>query len=312
MKVGLVVGPWGMDAEAFLGAIKDAERLGFSSFYVGDHFFVGPFLDSYDPYLLMALAARETRTITFGPLVTPVMFREPWIVGRWAAQIDLLSGGRFVMGLGVGWQEAEHAAYGIPYPPLRERFDRLEEMILLMKQMWQPGPGQFAGKYYQLNGPDTLPKPAEGRPPILIGGGGERRTLKLVARYGSEWSAPGLSPDELRRKLEVLAGHCEHVGRNPAEIRCSMLSMGPIGATATEIDAATQQQMERTPPATEMSLADYRAVLKERGGIVGGVEEIVDSLGRLAEAGVNEALFVYAPGVPEFLASEVLAKAAAL
>jgi alkanesulfonate monooxygenase SsuD/methylene tetrahydromethanopterin reductase-like flavin-dependent oxidoreductase (luciferase family) len=217
-----------------------------------------------------------------------------------------------VLGLGVGWQEAEHTAYGIPYPPLRERFDRLEEAILLMRQMWQPGPGQYRGKYYELNGPDTLPKPAPGRPPILFGGGGERRTLKLVARYGDEWSAPGLAPAELRRKLEVLAGHCEHAGRDPKTIRCSMLSMGPIGATPADVDAATQQQMERTPPPTAMSLAEYRETLKERGGIVGGVDEIVQQLGTLAEAGLDEALFVYAPGVPEFLASEVLPRAAAL
>lgn len=309
MEIGLVLGPWGMSPDTFVSVIKEAEALGFSSFYAGDHFFVGPQLDSPEPYLLFTLAARETSRIRFGPLVTPVMFRSPWELGKWAAQLDLLSGGRFVMGLGVGWSEAEHRAYGIAYPPLKERFDRLDEAIQLMRAMWGPGPASFAGRYYQLEGVDALPKPAAGRPPIMIGGGGEQRTLGLAAKYAAEWSAPGLMPEAFKRKLEILAGHCDRVGRDPATIRHSMLSMGPIGATQEAIEAATQLQYSRIPPPSPMSMADYRASMKQRGAIVGGAGEVLESLGGLAEAGVDEVLFVYGPGVPEFLASTVLGAA---
>jgi F420-dependent oxidoreductase-like protein len=312
MEIGLVAGPWGMDADEVVGAVQSAERLGFASFYLGDHFYVGQQLESYDPYILFTLVARETSRIRFGPLVTPVMFRAPWNLGRLAAQIDILSGGRFVLGLGAGWSEAEHTTYGVPYPPLKERFDRLDEAIQVMRAMWAPGPASFQGQYYRLRDAEALPKPGAGRPPILIGGGGEQRTLRLAAKYAQEWSGPGLAPAEFRRKLDVLAGHCEQVGRDPATIRHSMLSMGPIGATEADIDAATKQQMERTPPPEPMSLAEYRAALKARGGIVGGVEEIIDSLGQLSEAGVDEALFVYSPAVPAFLASAILPKVARL
>ena len=176
--------------------------------------------------------------------------------------------------------------------------------------MWGPGPANFEGTYYQLRDCDALPKPAEGRPPIVLGGGGEKRTLQLVAKYAAEWSAPGLTPEAFRRKLGVLAEHCASVGRDPATVRHSMLSMGPVGATQADIEAATQQQIERTPPSPRMSLAEYRQALKEQGGIVGGVGEVVDSLGQLAAAGVDEALFVYSPNLLPFLASEILPVAA--
>lgn len=312
MEIGLVAGPWGMDAGEVVDAVRSAEELGFASCYLGDHFYVGQQLESFDPYILFTLIARETGRIRFGPLVTPVMFRAPWNLGRLAAQIDLLSGGRFVLGLGAGWSEAEHRTYGVPYPPLKERFDRLDEAIQVMQAMWGPGPASFNGTYYRLQEADTLPKPAPGRPPILIGGGGERRTLALAAKYAHEWSGPGLAPAEFKRKLDVLAEHCGREGRDPSTIRHSMLSMGPIGATQADIDAATQQQMDRTPPPEPMTLAEYRAALKARGGIVGGVGEIIDSLGQLAEAGVDEALFVYSPALPAFLASEILPRTAAL
>jgi alkanesulfonate monooxygenase SsuD/methylene tetrahydromethanopterin reductase-like flavin-dependent oxidoreductase (luciferase family) len=312
MDVGLVVGPWGMSFDDFVAAIREAEALGFTSFYAGDHFFVGPQLDSPDPYLLFALAARETTRIAFGPLVTPVMFRTPVELARFGAQLDILSGRRFVMGVGAGWQELEHRTYGIDYPSLRERFDRLDEALEVMRALWSGGPVTHQGRYYRLEGADCRPRPAPTRPRVLIGGGGERRTLALVAKHAGEWSAPGLSPGQLRHKRAVLAGHCSAIGRDPAEIRISMLSMGPIGATQADIDAATQQQYDRTPPAQPMSLAAYRQSLKEQGGIVGGPGEIVDRLGELAAAGVHEALFVYAPGVPAFLASHVLPSATRL
>ncbi len=305
MKISIVSGPWGASVDEVIGSAREAERLGFSSWYLGDHFFVGPQVDSYDPFLLFTLVARATNTIRFGPLVSPVTFRPPWEMGRWAAQLDVLSGQRFVMGLGVGWNADEHRAYGIPYGSLGERFDRLDEYIQVMKLLWADGPAKFSGQFYQLDGADALPKPSAGRPPIVIGGGGERRTLRLVAKYANEWNAPMLAPDAYRAKRAVLAKHCAAVDRDPATIWYSMLSVGPIGGTPSEIDTATRTHMEMFSPRTDISPAEYRAGLKARGGIVGGRDEILDALGGLAEAGVNEMVFVDTPGVLQFLASEV-------
>lgn len=312
MQISLVAAQWGKSVDEIIGAARETERLGFPAFYLGDHFFVGPQVDSYDPYLLFALMARETSSIRFGPLVTPVMFRPPWELGRWAAQLDVLSNQRFVMGLGVGWGVDEHRAYGVPYGSLGERFDRLDEYIQVMKLMWADAPASFSGRYYQLDGANSLPKPAAGRPPIVIGGSGERRTLRLVASYADEWNSGGLTLGDYQRKLGILDDHCAVVGRDPASIRHSKISLGPIGATQAEVDEATRSTMEMLPPPEQMSLAAYREGMKGRGAIVGGPSEILDSLGHLAEAGLDEVVMLYAPGVPDWLASDVLPKLARL
>ena len=316
MDIGLVVGPWGVTFEEAIASMRASERYGFASYYLGDHFYTVNQIDSLEPYLLFALAARETERIRFGSLVTPVMFRPPSNVGRLAAQLDLLSGGRFVLGLGVGWNEGEHIAYGLGYPSLGERFDRLEEYLQVLRAMWGERPASFEGRYYQLREAQALPKPAARRPTVLIAGGGEKRTLPLVARYAHEWNAVDLPLDAYRHKCELLAGYCDEIGRDPGEIRHVMTTMGLIGATDAEVEAATLLQMQRMPPPPGMSPADYREMLRGIGAIMGTPDEIVDKLGRLAEAGIDEVQFTYfdlsSDSVPAWLASEVLPQVADL
>ncbi|MDE2669333.1 MAG: TIGR03560 family F420-dependent LLM class oxidoreductase [Chloroflexota bacterium] len=316
MDIGLVVGPWGVTFEEAVSSMRVTEQHGFSSYYLGDHFYTVDQIDSLEPYMLFALAARETERISFGSLVTPVMFRPPSNLGRLAAQLDVLSGGRFVLGLGIGWNEGEHAAYGIDYPSLGERFDRLEESLEVMGRMWGAGPASFEGRYYRLRGADTRPKPWSGRPPVLIAGGGEKRTLPLVAKYADAWNAVDLPLDDYRRKSEILAAECEASGRDPGEIRHTMTTMGLIGSTDAEVEAATLLQMQRMPPPPGMSPADYREMLRGIGAIMGTPDEIVDKLGRLAEAGIDEVQFTYfdlsSDSVPAWLASEVMPQVADL
>lgn len=275
-----------------------------------DHYFIGTQQDSLEAYLSFVLAARETSRIRFGPLVSPVTFRSPVDVGRMAAQIDLLSGGRFVMGLGAGWNEAEHRAYGIPFPPIKERFDRLEEAIQLMQRLWGEGPVDFAGRFYQLEGANCLPKPAAGRPPILIGGGGERRTLKLAARYAAEWNGVNLPPDQYAHKAGVLAQHCEAEGRDPATIRRSLMTFGLVGPSEAHIDAATRRRQAMFPQAANLSAGEFRAVMRARGSIVGTTDEVVDQLGQLARLGCEEVQFQHfdfeSDDVPAYLAAEIV------
>lgn len=312
----MVEGQNGLTWERWIHILQLAERLGFPTVFRSDHYFIGPQQDSLEAYLSFAVAARETKRIRFGPLVSPVTFRSPVDVGRMAAQVDLLSGGRFVMGLGAGWNEPEHRAYGIPFPPVKERFDRLEEAIQVIRALWSPGPAAFSGKHYQLDGADCQPKPAEGRPPILIGGAGEKRTLKLVARYAAEWNSVNLSPDAYAQKVAVLERHCEAEGRDPATIRRSMMTFAVIGPDQASLDRATERMMSMWGARPGTSPAEYRETLRARGMIVGGKAEILDALGNYARHGLEEVQFQHFSfdddTVPEFLANDVAAAAANL
>lgn len=303
----MVEGQNGLTWERWRHILALAERLRFPTVFRSDHYFIGPQQNSLEAYLSFVMAAAETRSIRFGPLVSPVTFRSPVDVGRMAAQLDVLSGGRFVMGLGAGWNEAEHRTYGIPFPHVGERFDRLEEALQVIRALWAEGPAAFAGQFYRLDGADCLPKPAR-RVPILIGGGGEKRTLGLVARYADEWNAVNLSPAAFRQKLDVLERHCEAAGRDPQAIRKSMMAFAIVGPTRAAIDAATRRMMTMFG-SKNASPEGFREEAKARGVIAGGTEEVVDQLGQLARLGMREVQFQHftfdSDQVPEYLAAEV-------
>lgn len=303
----MVEGQNGLTWERWSHILALAERLGFPTVFRSDHYFIGPQQDSLDPYLSFVMAAQATSRIRFGPLVSPVTFRSPVDHARMAAQIQTLSGGRFVMGVGAGWNEPEHAAYGIPFPPVRERFDRLEEAIQVMERLWAPGPATFDGKHYRLAGADCQPKPTPAAPPLLIGGGGEKRTLRLVARHASEWNCVNLSPAAYAAKVQVLERHCEAEGRDPATIRRSMMAFAIVGPTERELDAASTVIMRMF--GGRGTLAEFREGAKARGMIVGTTGEVVDTLGRLAELGLQEVELQHfdfdSDAVPEYLAADV-------
>lgn len=200
-----------------------AEAAGFDLVTVMDHFHqipgVGrpeePMLEAYT--LLGALAAR-TRRVRLGTMVTGVTYRNPALLAKAVTALDVVSGGRAVCGLGAAWYEEEHAALGYEFPPVGERMDRLDEALQVCRLMFSQDRASFDGRYYRLDGALNSPRPIQpGGPPILIGGGGERRTLRLVAKYAdlSNWFGP---LDELRHKGEVLERHCAEVGRDPAQI----------------------------------------------------------------------------------------------
>ena len=311
MKVSLMVeGQNGLTWDRWRHILALAERLKFPGVFRSDHYFIGQQQDSLDPYLSFAFAAEKTSTIRFGPLVSPVTFRSPVDHARMAAQVDLLSGGRFTMGVGAGWNEPEHTAYGIPFPPIKERFERLEEWIQMMKLLWTNDAASFDGKHYRLQEANMMPKPAAARPPLLIGGGGERKTLRLVARYADEWNAVNLTPEIFRHKLEVLSTHCQAEDRDPATIAKSMMTFGIIGPSRADIDAATSRLMSMF--GGRGSPEEFRKGAAERGMIVGGTDEVVDRLGRLAELGMDEVMFQHfnfdVDDVPEYLAAEIAPK----
>lgn len=310
MRVGLMVeGQAGLTWERWIHILHTAERLKFPSVFRSDHYFIGGHKSSLDAYLTFAIAARETSNIRFGPLVTPVTFRSPVDVGRMAAQVNELSSGRFLLGLGAGWNEPEHRQYGIPFPPVSERFDRLEESINLIKTMWGEGPSSYKGKFYSIENVNTLPKPVYGEDtPILIGGKGPKRTLPLVAKYADEWNATIAPPDEYQRILNILQDCCVEIDRDPATIHKSMMLFTVLAGDERSLDRMTRHLM-RANGVTGSPKAFRETLASERNFMIGLTTEAVDRLGQYADMGVEEVQFEHfnyaSDEWPEYLASEI-------
>jgi len=215
---------------------KAAEEGGFSWFTMMDHWFqMEQFATAQDPmlegYTSLGFLAGQTDRMTLSLLVTGVTYRHPGLLAKIVTTLDVLSGGRAMLGLGAAWYEREHEGLGVPFPPLRERFERLEEALQICRQMWSDDDGPFRGRHYQLAETICSPKPVRlPRPPILVGGSGERKTLKLVAQYADACNLFASGPAEVKHKLEVLARHCDDAGRDPAEIEKTILGGGdPVG-----------------------------------------------------------------------------------
>ena len=171
MDIGLMVeGQNGLTWDRWIHIYKLAERLAFPSLFRSDHYFIGTQRRSLDTFASLAVAARETKNIRLGPLVSPMTFRSPVELARTAVSLDQLSGGRFVLGLGAGWHQPEHDAYGFRFPEVPERANRFVEGVEIVKHLWGEGPGNFDGRYFQLRDVDMQPKPPKGRPWLLIGG----------------------------------------------------------------------------------------------------------------------------------------------
>lgn len=313
MKVGVQVGegqPLTWDRWRHIVAMT--ERLGFHSLFRSDHYWNGVQKDAIDVFLSHVATGMESERIRFGTLVTPVTFREPVNVGRAAQQLDALSNGRFVLGLGVGWYELEHQVYGLDYPPLGERYDRLIEAIELMKVLWYSTDGHYDGKYYRLAGTDSQPHPPAGRPPILIGGTGRKRTLGLTAAYADEWNAVALDVNAYREAAAALDQHCEAIGRDPSTIRRSVLIFTDLAPD----EATGRLALERLVQMTQPGKTVEEALASGRGPWRGSLEQMVDHLGQLAELGVEEVLFDHVShdmdDIPEFWAAEVMPRIADL
>lgn len=229
---------------------RTAEDAGFSSLWVMDHFFqlpmIGdPELDMHEGYATLSYMAAVTEEITLGTLVTGATYRHPGVLVKQVTTLDVLSSGRAWLGIGAAWFEREHLGLGVPFPPLRERFERLEEAVQIAMQMWSPDNGPFKGKHYTLEETICQPQPlSRPRPPIMIGGGGEKKTLRLVAKYADACNVAG-NTDEIKHKFDVLKRHCDDVGRNYEEIERTVMTITPPGDAAIEpakalIDAGAQ------------------------------------------------------------------------
>jgi F420-dependent oxidoreductase-like protein len=221
-----------------------AEQAGFSTFTVMDHYLQMEYAGSVaepmlEAYTTLAYVAARTERMTLGVLVTGVPYRHPGLLAKIVTTLDVLSGGRARLGIGASWYEREQRALGVPVVPVAERFERLEETLRICLQMWSGDHGPFNGRHYQLA--ETLCSPAplsQPHPPILVGGGGERKTLRLAARYADACNVFASSPADVAHKLEVLRGHCDAEGRDYDAVTKTVLAIRPALADVDEFLAA--------------------------------------------------------------------------
>jgi F420-dependent oxidoreductase-like protein len=285
MRLRIFVEPQqGASYDDQLGIALCAEAEGFDAFFRSDHYLKmgngdgrpGP----TDAWTTLAGLARETTSIRLGTLVTSATFRRPGPLAVTVAQVDTMSGGRVELGLGAGWYEDEHRAYGIPFPPTKERFDRLEEQLGVITGLWTTPVGEpfdFGGSFYTVSGSPALPKPVQRpHPPIIVGGGGPKRTPALAARFADEFNTPFLQPADAARQFARVDEACERCDRDPASIRRTSALIVCCGE-----DDAT---VARRAKAIGWSLDDLT-----RFGACGSPSEVAARIGEWASAGASTA-----------------------
>jgi F420-dependent oxidoreductase-like protein len=270
----------GASYDTQLAVAKAAEDLGFDAFFRSDHYLkmgeVSGLPGPTDAWITLAGLARETSRIRLGTLVSPATFRLPGPLAIQVAQVDQMSGGRAELGLGTGWFGEEHTAYGIPFPD--KRFDLLEEQLAIVTGLWDTPEGEtysFQGKAYQLENSPALPKPAQRpHPPVIVGGGGPKRTPRLAAQYADEFNVGFRPYEETVAGFERVRAAATELGRDPGSIILSIASTTVVGKDDAEV--------ARRAEASGVSLDWLRT-----NGYLGSPAQVVDTLGRFAQAGVT-------------------------
>ncbi|MEO6025841.1 MAG: TIGR03560 family F420-dependent LLM class oxidoreductase [Candidatus Binatia bacterium] len=220
------------------GTALELDRLGFHSVWFNDHLYGVPMpnLPILEAWTALTAVGVLTKSVELGTLVTPVGFRNPALLAKMAATLDVITGGRVIVGLGSGWFESEFTGYGMPFPGLKARLEQLDETATILKLLWTESQPSFEGKHYRLDSTYCEPKPAR-RPPILIGGGGEKVLLRLAARHADIWNNLAVHQQDLGTKIAKLREHCAAVGRDPAEIRVSQQCLVVLGENEADARA---------------------------------------------------------------------------
>lgn len=271
----------GATYDDLLRVARTAESLGFAAFFRSDHY-LGMGTEGHpgptDAWTTLAGLARDTSTIRLGTLMTSATFRLPGPLAITIAQIDQMSGGRIELGIGAGWFEEEHRAYGIPFPGVRERFDRLEESLAVITGLWETPFGErfsHAGEHYPIADSPALPKPVQSpRPPVLIGGKGAKRTPALAARYADEFNLPFVSLDETRTQFGRVRDACAAAGRDADRLTYSNALVVCCGSDESEVRRRAER-IGRDPEELRSN------------GLAGTPSEVVDRIGAYAEAGAQ-------------------------
>jgi alkanesulfonate monooxygenase SsuD/methylene tetrahydromethanopterin reductase-like flavin-dependent oxidoreductase (luciferase family) len=309
MKLGLMVeAQEGVGWQLWRDIVRWADSLGFESLWRSDHFFSltgARGLDSLETFVSLAYAATHSERIRFGPLVCPMTFRHPAMMARMAAAIDELSGGRFILGLGAGWYAPEHRAFGIALPPQRARIQALDEGAAMIRRLLREDTVSFTGDYFRLHDAQIRPQGSQTRLPLLIGGGGEKHMLAVVARRADEWNVPGMSIERYRRKVAVLLQHCKRESRDAAHIARSIVYTHVIAKSQAKAQQLAEELATQIDPRYRPGAAPDSPVW-----LVGSPEQVVDQIRALEREGVYRIMLQYR--IPprledlEFIAREVL------
>jgi alkanesulfonate monooxygenase SsuD/methylene tetrahydromethanopterin reductase-like flavin-dependent oxidoreductase (luciferase family) len=304
-KLGIMIeGQEGLNWERWKRICGDVERLGFASLRRSEHLIslmggTTSDRDCIDCWTSLALAAEWTKSIQFGPMVSPLTFHMPAVLAKQATAVDLLSGGRLIFGIGAGWNENEHQVFEVPFMTVKERIDRLEDGVRIIKKTWQA----------------SNPKPPRGGAiPILMGGVGEKRHLPLVAREAAEWNYTSLDHDEYRHKRQVIAEACRDIGRDPSTIRYSVMASYIIGRDRDDLHRRALQMAE-VRPRLKRDTPDEILEAARQHGFVGTPGEVVEQIRSFAALDVDLFMLQHfllddADGL-ELLASEVMPALAA-
>ncbi len=270
----------GASYDQLLRLARAAEDAGYDAFFRSDHYLTMGDRDGLpgptDAWVTLAGLARETTRIRLGTMVTAATFRLPGVLAIQVAQVDAMSGGRVELGIGAGWYAEEHSAYGIPFPPLGERFGRLEEQLAIITGLWETPLGErfsYAGEHYRLTDSPALPKPVQQpRPPVIVGGGGAKRTPALAARYAAEFNMPFASVEATGEQFERVRAAVRDAGRDGI-----VLSAAQVLCCGKD-----EAELRRRAEAIGRDVADLRAT-----AIAGTPAECVDRIGRFAELGAT-------------------------
>lgn len=267
-----------------LAFAQSAERHGLDGFFRSDHYLrMGegdPRPGPTDAWTTLAGLARETSRIRLGTLVSSVTYRVPSILAIQVAQVDAMSGGRAELGLGTGWFEREHRAYGIPFPP--KRFDLLEEQLQVVTGLWQTPDDEtfsFEGAHYRLDEAPALPKPAQARVPVIVGGGGPKRTPALAARYATEFNIGFVAEDVVAEKFAVVRAACEAIDRDPATLKLSVALPTIVGRDDAEIARRAE------------AIGQSREQFDNGANLIGTPAQIAEKVGRLQDLGAERVYF---------------------
>jgi alkanesulfonate monooxygenase SsuD/methylene tetrahydromethanopterin reductase-like flavin-dependent oxidoreductase (luciferase family) len=264
-KVGIMIeGQEGLSWERWRRICEDTDALGFDSLRRSDHLISlmsAPERDCIECWTSLALAAQWTKRIEFGPMVSPMTFRPAGVLAKIAASVDVLSGGRVILGVGAGWNENEHREFGIPFYTQKERFDLLEAGIRIIRDAWHK----------------SNPKPVRNPIPLLLGGKGEKRTLPIVAREASEWNLSRLDADMYRQRRDTLEACCREIGRDPKSIRHSVMTSYIIGRDQSELRDRASQMSKVIPDLSAMT-PDEVIANRRSAWFVGTPEEIAQQM----------------------------------
>ncbi len=272
--------------------VAEVEALGFAGLYRSDHFTNGrpPDKAALETIVSLTYLAGNTQRVHFGPLVAPLSFRHPALLARQAAALDDLSGGRMILGVGAGWQEREHQLFGLNLGDIPTRMARLEEGLEVITRLLKSDePVTFGGRFFQLRGATLLPRPQRpGGPSILLGGNGVKRTLPLVARYADIWNVLSLTPEGFRERSAMLDTLLKAAGREPAEVRRTMMLAVFFGRDMDEVDRRLSWRHDRSEFANKPLDEVIEAMCAEGWALVGTPSMIIEQIKSYASAGVEE------------------------